>query len=69
MDANSNDEPSSPKEPEVAIEAEEVVLQYGDKTIHALTTALESSYKIFWDGAISNYSETKCSSRNNMTFL
>lgn len=31
--------------------------------------AIETSFKIFWDGAISNYMDTNKSSENNKVFL
>ena len=34
---------------------EEHMLQYGPKTLSSLCDAVESSFKIFWDGSISLY--------------
>ena len=63
-----NDVLSQSEEPQ-SIDPEEYTLQYGPKTMDIICKAVDASYKIFWDGAISNYSETNKSAENNKAFL
>ena len=41
------------------------ILQFGPKTIDAIMSAVNDSFKIFWDGSISMHKETVHSSTNN----
>ena len=47
----------------------EFVLEYGPKTIQMLIEAVNSSFKLFWDGSISMYKDTNHSASNNKKFL
>jgi len=52
-----------------AMNAEEVMIQYGPETMVELANLLQHSFKVFWDGSISLYKETVSSSTNNKEFL
>lgn len=52
-----------------AMNADEVMLQYGPETISELSHLLKHSFKVFWDGSISLYKDTVSSSTNNKEFL
>lgn len=47
----------------------EFALQYGPSTMSEIVQALDSSFKVFWDGSISLYKDTVFSSSNNKDFL
>lgn len=54
---------------EISIDPEDHTLQYGPKTMHVITEAVEHSYKIFWDGTVSPFIDTNKSCENNKIFL
>jgi len=47
----------------------EFAIQFGPNTVDEITSALEHSYKVFWDGSISLHKDTVHSSSNNKDFL
>jgi hypothetical protein len=61
--------PSLPSTAQTKFNPDEHLLQYGPKTLNSLCEAVESSFKIFWDGSISLYQDTAKSSTNNKVFL
>ena len=70
---NDNIEEGSVQNPEEeapqCIEADEYNIQFGPKTMMALQHAVDSSFKLFWDGEISTFVDTERSSDNNKQFL
>jgi len=51
------------------IDPEEFTIQYGPKTMEKLVGGVNNSFKIFWDGGVSNFSDTIKSADNNKVFL
>ena len=52
-----------------AMHGNEFAVQFGPNTVDEITSALEHSYKVFWDGSISLHKDTVHSSSNNKDFL
>lgn len=44
-------------------------VQYGEKTLNQILEAVSTSFKIFWDGSLSQFDDTIASSTNNKHFL
>lgn len=65
----TDEQQPEPKERVVLLNPEEYLLGYGPKTLNALTNAVKTSFKVFWDGSISMYMDTALSSVNNKDFL
>jgi len=71
VDEGSADNHLNPEEENIpqCIEEDEYNIQFGPKTMQALTYAVDTSYKLFWDGEISAYVDTDRSSDNNKQFV
>lgn len=68
-DAASQRESIAGGEKVVCLDPESYLLQYGPKTLHMLQEACKTTFKLFWDGSVSLFQETACSSQNNKDFL
>ena len=67
--ANNSGQFEKSKIETIKMKSGEFVLQYGPETVLELAYLLTHSFKVFWDGSISLYKDTVCSSTNNKEFL
>lgn len=59
------EEEDAPAEEEKNIPEGHYLLGYGPKTIEMVQQAIDSSFKLFWDGSVGMYIDTVIASRNN----
>lgn len=51
------------------LQEDHYILGYGPKTIESVQKAIDTSFKLFWDGSIGMYIDTVITSRNNLDVL
>lgn len=57
------------KDETVVISERDYVLQFGPKTVDAIVEAVNTNFKLFWDGSVSMFNDTAHSATNNKHFL
>ena len=69
MEQVDEEEEDAPAGEEKNIPEEHYLLGYGPKTIEMVQQAIDSSFKLFWDGSVGLYIDTVVASRNNLDVL